>query len=82
MSQNVHRTGETRPVRSILCHFSAGKGDELPGRPAQDLVFVVRQKPHAVFTRDGDDLVATLRISIRWARGAALGAWLEGLGWR
>lgn len=44
----------------------AGKGDELPGRPAQDLVFVVKQKPHPVFTRDGDDLVATLRVPIRW----------------
>lgn len=44
----------------------AGKGDELPGRPAQDLVFVVKQKPHPVFTRDGDDLVATLRIPIRF----------------
>ncbi|PRW61391.1 dnaJ-like protein subfamily B member 4-like isoform B [Chlorella sorokiniana] len=46
-----------------------GKGDELPGRPAQDLVFVVKQKPHPVFTRDGDDLVATLRIPISKALG-------------
>lgn len=55
----------------------AGKGDELPGRPAQDLVFVVKQKPHPVFARDGDDLVATLRIPVRW--GSA--SWVGQLGW-
>jgi hypothetical protein len=50
----------------------AGKGDELPGRPAQDLVFVVRQKAHPVFEREGDDLVASLRIPIRWVPPPAL----------
>ena len=42
----------------------AGKGDEYPGRPAQDLVFVVTQKPHPVFKRDGDDLLVTMTISL------------------
>lgn len=44
-----------------------GKGDELPGQPAQDLVFVVRQAPHARFTRQGDDLVCGLRIPLHQA---------------
>ena len=41
-----------------------GKGDEIPGRPAQDLVFVVRQIPHTRYLRDGDDLVAKMQIPL------------------
>ena len=41
-----------------------GKGDELPGRPAQDLVFVVKQKPHSKFLRDGDDLIVKMTIPL------------------
>lgn len=47
----------------------AGKGDELPGHPAQDIVFVVRQKPHHTFKREGDDLVMQQRVHL----GKALG---------
>ncbi|EFN59562.1 hypothetical protein CHLNCDRAFT_18104 [Chlorella variabilis] len=46
-----------------------GKGDEVPGQPAQDIVFVVRQKPHPVFAREGDDLVTTQRIPLSKALG-------------
>ncbi len=42
----------------------AGRGDEVPGQPPQDLVFVLTQKPHPVFTREGDDLIVTKRISL------------------
>jgi hypothetical protein len=38
--------------------FVAGKGDQEPGRPADDLVFVVSEKPHDRFTRSGNDLVS------------------------
>lgn len=41
-----------------------GKGDEIPGRPTQDLVFVVRQMPHTRFLRDGDDLVVKMQIPL------------------
>lgn len=41
-----------------------GKGDELPGRPPQDLVFVIKQAPHARFAREGDDLVARVKIPL------------------
>lgn len=42
----------------------AGRGDELPGQAPQDLVFVLTQKPHPMFTREGDDLIVTKRISL------------------
>lgn len=47
-----------------------GKGDELPNRPPQDLVFVVKEvRPHARFTREGDDLVMNARIDLPTALG-------------
>jgi DnaJ-class molecular chaperone len=43
----------------------AGKGDELaPGGPSADLVFMVKQKPHAKFTRDGNNLVTTVTLPL------------------
>lgn len=42
----------------------AGKGSEQPSGPAQDLVFVIEQKPHATFRREGDDLHVTQTISL------------------
>ncbi|CAK8536854.1 unnamed protein product [Lathyrus sativus] len=40
-----------------------GKGNQLPGSPLLDLIFVVKEKPHAVFQRDKHDLVMTQKIS-------------------
>jgi DnaJ-class molecular chaperone len=47
----------------------AAKGSEQPGQPgrASDLVVVIEEKPHAVFKRDGDDLVYDCDISLRQA---------------
>jgi DnaJ-class molecular chaperone len=43
----------------------AGKGDELaPGGPSADLVFIVKQKPHAKFTRDGNDLGTNVTLPL------------------
>ncbi|KAH7463664.1 hypothetical protein PRIC1_006631 [Phytophthora ramorum] len=42
-----------------------GQGDALPGRPAQDIVFVIKQKPHNKFTRDGDNLLYRAKLSLR-----------------
>ncbi|KAG2110237.1 uncharacterized protein F5147DRAFT_689724 [Suillus discolor] len=39
-------------------------GNEQPNGEAQDLVFVVEDKPHDVFTREGDDLICRLRIPL------------------
>lgn len=45
-------------INVVLPHWqTAGKGDQEPGRPADDLVFVVSEKPHDRFTRSGNDLV-------------------------
>lgn len=39
-------------------------GNEVPGGDSQDLVFVVEEKPHERFTRDGSDLRCTLKIPL------------------
>ena len=40
------------------------KGNEQPNVVPADLVFVIDQKPHSVYNRDGNDLVVTLNISL------------------
>lgn len=45
----------------------AGEGDALPGRPPQDIVLVVRQKPHDKWVREGDDLRYRAKISLKSA---------------
>jgi DnaJ family protein B protein 4 len=40
------------------------EGDERPGVIPADIVFVLRETPHPVFTRDGDDLKATIDVSL------------------
>jgi len=39
-------------------------GNESSDRSSQDLVFVVQDKPHACFTRSGDDLIARVEIPL------------------
>ncbi|KAJ1946125.1 DnaJ-like protein xdj1 [Linderina pennispora] len=41
-----------------------GKGDQEPGKEPADLMFVLQQKPHSVFERSGDDLVANVEIDL------------------
>ena len=40
------------------------KGDERPGIIPADIVFVIEEKPHDVFTRSGDDLIHKRRLSL------------------
>ncbi|KAL9342928.1 hypothetical protein Peur_063359 [Populus x canadensis] len=40
------------------------KGNEQPNIVPADLVFIIDEKPHPVFTRDGNDLVVTQKISL------------------
>nr|GMC74338.1 DnaJ homolog subfamily B member 1 [Ipomoea batatas] len=40
------------------------KGNQEPGVIPADLVFVVDEKPHAVFVRDGNDLIVSKEISL------------------
>ena len=46
-----------------------GKGDEVPGRPPADLVFVVKQLPHPLFERRGNDLHLKVTITLKQAIG-------------
>lgn len=46
-----------------------GKGDELPGRPPADLVFFVKQLPHPLFERKGNDLHLKVTITLKQAIG-------------
>lgn len=41
-----------------------GEGDELETGEAQDIEFIVEEKPHPVFKRDGDNLRMTMEISL------------------
>src|SRR4051812_24183102 len=42
----------------------AEEGDELPGGGAQDIEFVVEEKPHPTFKREGDHLRTTITITL------------------
>lgn len=69
-------SGKTMPVEEILTiNVKPGwkkgtkitfpeKGNEQPNVIAADIVFVIDEKPHTVFTRDGNDLIVTQRISL------------------
>jgi DnaJ family protein B protein 4 len=41
-----------------------GEGDELPDGSHQDLEFVLEERPHAVYRRDGDNLHLDLQLSL------------------
>lgn len=41
------------------------EGDETPTNVPSDIVFVVKDKPHPVFRRDGSDIVYPAKISLR-----------------
>ena len=40
------------------------KGNQQPNVIAADIVFVIDEKPHSVFSRDGNDLIVTENISL------------------
>ncbi|KAJ3694489.1 hypothetical protein LUZ60_009969 [Juncus effusus] len=40
------------------------KGNESPNVIPADIIFIIEEKPHDVFTRDGNDLVMTHKISL------------------
>nr|XP_036676031.1 uncharacterized protein LOC108010415 [Drosophila suzukii] len=48
-----------------------GVGDQLPNRRPGDVIFVLREKPHPFFRREGCDLRFTARISLGEALGGA-----------
>ncbi|KZV97452.1 DnaJ-domain-containing protein [Exidia glandulosa HHB12029] len=42
----------------------AGEGDQRPGVPPGDVIFALRVAPHAAFQRAGQDLLASVRITL------------------
>lgn len=42
-----------------------GEGDRLPNRAPQDLVFIIHEKPHPKFKREGDNLIYTAKINLK-----------------
>ena len=43
------------------------EGDQTPGHIPADIVFTIKQKPHPLFTRDGDNLKYTVSIPLKKA---------------
>jgi len=43
------------------------EGDKFPGRTPADIAFIIRDKPHPVFSRDGTNLKFTYKIPLREA---------------
>lgn len=43
------------------------EGDEKPGEEPADIIFVLKEKPHPVFKRDGNNLVYNANISLKQA---------------
>lgn len=78
----AYASGKTLPVEEILTiEIQPGwkkgtkitfpeKGNEQPNVIAADIVFIIDEKPHSIFTREGNDLVVTQKISV--AEGEAL----------
>ncbi|KAF9046879.1 DnaJ-domain-containing protein [Hymenopellis radicata] len=52
--------GMTNRQRIVL----AGAGDQEPGLPAGDVVFVLKAEPHSSFERSGNDLLTTIKITL------------------
>jgi DnaJ-class molecular chaperone len=44
--------------------YAAGAGDERPGVVPADVVFIIDEKPHSTFKREGNDLVYTARLPL------------------
>ncbi|XP_058053227.1 dnaJ protein homolog 1-like isoform X1 [Anopheles bellator] len=43
------------------------EGDQIPGKVPADIVFIIRDKPHPHFRREGSDIKYTAKISLRQA---------------
>uniref|UniRef100_A0A182RF61 DnaJ_C domain-containing protein n=1 Tax=Anopheles funestus TaxID=62324 RepID=A0A182RF61_ANOFN len=43
------------------------EGDQIPGKVPADIVFIIRDKPHSHFKREGSDIKYTAKVSLREA---------------
>ena len=53
----------------MLCRPQVPKfqreGDQAPNKIPADIVFIIRDKPHALFKREGCDLKYTAKVSLK-----------------
>ena len=50
----------------LFCHdFLQREGDQAPNKIPADIVFIIRDKPHPHFKREGSDLKYTCKISLK-----------------
>jgi len=73
----IHADGVTRKEEKVLNisvkqGWKAGtkitfqrEGDQLPGKIPADIVFVIRDKPHSFFKREGSDIKYIVKISLK-----------------
>ena len=61
----LSRTTNPHNITTTVCIVSAG--DERPGEEPADVVFVIEQKPHDHFVRDGDNIVVEQKLTLRQA---------------
>lgn len=52
------------PASSDTSVLHSVTGDERPGRAPADMVFIIDEKPHPRFQREGDNLVINRRLSL------------------
>lgn len=43
------------------------EGDQIPGKVPADIVFIIRDKPHTQFKREGSDIKYTAKITLKQA---------------
>jgi DnaJ-class molecular chaperone len=43
------------------------EGDQIPGKVPADIVFIIKDKPHSYFKRDGSDVKYTAKVSLKEA---------------
>lgn len=48
------------------------EGDQAPNKIPADIVFIIRDKPHSLFKREGADVKYTSRIMLKEVRKARL----------
>ncbi len=67
-----HRTEEKVLVLSIKPGWKSGtkvtfarEGDKVPGKTPADIAFIIRDKPHPVFAREGSNIVYTCKVKLR-----------------